>query len=118
NVEHPRTPNLEECSLIFVSSGNTVTMSTARLIALASPHHDRRAVPGRRFVVHESLVARRGTAADHADRLELVHDFGDAHERRHRPEGQSAKVNVGAGEDHADALIGETIGEIDDAVVE
>src|SRR2546425_2406769 len=109
---------LEQCSLTPIRSRHPMTMPTPRLVRLATSHHDRRTIPGSRLVVDQPLIARRGTAADDADRLKLVHDLSDAHERRHGAERESTKVYVCARQDHAHALIGKTVGEIDDAVVE
>jgi len=46
--------------------------------------------------VDEALISRGGTATDYADRLELVHHLGDAHEDWHRTERQAREVDVGA----------------------
>src|SRR6266545_3040685 len=79
-----RVPRLDECSLIFILSRNPMAVPAPGFIRLAPPHHDCRTVPGRRLAVDQALIAGCGAAAYDADGLELVHHFGDAHQRGHR----------------------------------
>src|SRR6266516_522688 len=95
-----------------------MAMSAPRLIALASTNHDDRTVPQRRLAVHQALIPGRRAAAYNADRLELVHHLGDAHERRHRTEGHPAEIDVGTRENDADPLVGEVVCDIDDPVIQ
>src|SRR2546428_375625 len=101
------------------SSGmSLMAMAAPRLIALASTNHDDRTVPQRRLAVHQALVPGGRAAAYNADRLELVHHLGDAHERRHRTEGHPAEIDVGTRENDADPLVGEVVCDIDDPVIQ
>src|SRR6266516_1552938 len=86
-----------------------MTMPAPRLVRLAPANHDDRTVPQRRLAVHQALVSRRRAAAHYAERLELVHHFRDAHERRHRTERQAAEVDIGSRENVADAPVSEVV---------
>src|ERR1051325_4927549 len=114
----PTLSILKEGGLVFVLSRNTVTVSTPRFVRFSPTHHDDRRIPERRLAVDEPLIARRRPAADHADRLELVDHLGDAHQRRHRAEGEAPEVDVGAGQDDPHARVRQPVGDVDDAVVE
>src|SRR2546428_8372974 len=57
-----------------------MAMPASRFVRLPSPHHDRGTVPGSGLSVDEPLIPGRRAAAHDADRLELVHHLGDAHE--------------------------------------
>src|SRR5437016_11332793 len=95
-----------------------MAVTTPRLVALSSPDHDRRTVPGSGLSIDEPLIPGGRTAAYDADRLELVHHFGDAHECRHWTERQPPEIDVGARENHAHAPVGEAVRQVDNAVVE
>src|SRR5260370_30996404 len=112
------TDDSEQRGLIFILSWNSMAMSTPCLIRLAPTDHDDLTIPECRLAVHEPLIARRGSAAHHADRLELVDDLGDTHEGRHGAEGQATEGDLASGEDHAYAVVGEPVRQVDDAIVE
>src|SRR5439155_22728555 len=95
-----------------------MAVTTPRLVALSSPDHDRGTVPGSGLSIDEPLVPSRRTAAHDADRRELVHHFGDAHECRHWTERQPPEIDVRPRENDAHTPVGETVRQVDNAVVE
>src|SRR6267143_1350036 len=95
-----------------------MAVPATRFIGFPPTNHDDRTVPECRPAVHEPLIPGGRTPAHHADRLELVDHLGDAHEGRHRAEGQAPEVDVCAGENDAYPAVGEAVRQIDDAIVE
>src|SRR5215211_4524773 len=95
-----------------------MTAPAPRLVALVAADHDRRRVVARGTAVDQSLIAARRVAADDADRVELVHQFGHGEKLRHAAERLAAEVGVGAGEDDAPAASRERGGQVDYAGLE
>src|SRR5688572_17348206 len=95
-----------------------MTRATARFIGFLAAHHDRGGVVARGSSVDEALIAAGRPAAHHADRVELVDHFGDRQQLGHRPEGLSAEIYVGAGDDHAQSTLRERRRELHDSAIE
>src|SRR6185437_12994827 len=108
----------QERNLVLVQPRELMTMATACLIGLPTPHHDHRRVVAGGLPLDESLIATGGAATDHADRVQLVHHIGNGHELRHGAERLTAEIGVGACENHADAARGERRGEWRDTGVQ
>src|SRR2546425_5948502 len=88
------------------------------LIRLPAADHDDRTVPECRLAIDEPLIPGRRAPTHHADRLELVHHLGDAHEGGHRTERQASKIDVGARENDAHPAVGEPVRQIDDGIID
>src|SRR5262245_16457406 len=95
-----------------------MAMATPCLIRFPPPYHNGRAVPAGRSAIDQPLVTAGRTPAHHADRMELVDYLGHGHEGAHRPEGEAPEVHVGTGQDDPDAMRGQVVGDVDNAVVE
>src|SRR2546426_6749383 len=90
-----------------------MAMPASRFVRLPSPHHDRGTVPGSGLSIDEPLIPGRRTAAHDADRLELVHHLGDAHECRHWTERQPPEIDVRPRQNDAHTPVGETVRQVD-----
>src|SRR5438067_7063943 len=95
-----------------------VTRPAARLVGLLGADDDDRVVEVRGHAVHDALGARRGLAADDADRLELVDALREREQHRHGAERLAAEVEIEAGADHAPAVSDERADDADDVGVE
>ena len=65
----------------------------------------------------EAVAVVGEVAAADADGVDFLDIFGDGHQTGHRAEGLPEKVGVQAGDDDADAAVGERLGDFNDAFV-
>src|SRR5512140_2406218 len=93
-------------------------MPAARLVALPPTDHDRRRIVAGGPAVDQPLIPARGSAADHADRMQLIHQIGNGHELRHGSEWLAAKVRVRSREYHAGSARSHGSDERDDPGIE
>src|SRR4051794_38075887 len=92
---NPSTGQSANLYLVLVPRWDGMATPAACFIRLGAADHDRRRVVARRLAADESLVAARRIAAHDADRVQLVDDFGDREQLRHRTERLAAEVSVG-----------------------
>src|SRR6266851_407103 len=95
-----------------------VARATARLVGLLRADDDDRLVVEGRDPVHDALRARRGLAADDADRLELVDALREGEQDRHRAERLATEIEIEAGADDAPTARDERADDVRDPRVE
>ena|SRR5688572_14904044 len=95
-------------------------MATAatRFIGFETTHLNGRSFGWRGLPVDQALIARCELTALNTNRVQLVDDFGDRKKLRNRSEGLAAEVHVGAGDDHANASVGERGHDIHYAIIQ
>src|SRR6185437_7863761 len=70
---------LVHADLSGVQSRNAMAHPAARFVPVRRADHDLWALVRRGLPIDQALIARRGSAAEYADSVELVHTFSNRH---------------------------------------